>query len=150
MVAAEVRELIDDKVWWSYFKFAFDRNPWDRQVSLYHLRHRNEKAPPTFASFLHEDARARIDNYDIYSIDGDVAVDFLGRYENLADDLKLALGHVGIASKRSCRAPRPRSAATPCPIAIIMTMTLGESWRAGMRARSGCSTMSSEPQVSAA
>ena len=40
---------------------------------------------------MHEDARARIDNYDIYSIDGDVAVDFVGRYESLADDLKLAL-----------------------------------------------------------
>ena len=44
-----------------------------------------------------QDARARIDNYDIYSIDGDVAVDFVGRYESLADDLKLALGHVGLS-----------------------------------------------------
>jgi len=84
-------------VWRSYFKFAFDRNPWDRQVSFYHHRYRNEKAPPSFARFMHEDARARIDNYDIYSIGGDVAVDFVGRYESLADDLKLALGHVGLS-----------------------------------------------------
>ena len=97
MPAAEARELIDDSVWRSYFKFAFDRNPWDRQVSFYHHRYRKEKAPPSFASFMHEDARARIDNYDIYSIDGDVAVDFVGRYESLADDLKLALGHVGLS-----------------------------------------------------
>ena len=82
MPAAEARARIGDKVWRSYFKFAFDRNPWDRQVSFYHHRYRNEKAPPSFASFMHEDARARIDNFDIYSIDGDVAVDFIGRFEN--------------------------------------------------------------------
>jgi hypothetical protein len=94
--AAEARALIDDKLWRSYFKFAFDRNPWDRQVSFYHHRYRNEKEPPSFANFIHKDTRARIDNYDIYSIDGDVAVDFVGRYENLADDLKLALDRVGV------------------------------------------------------
>ena len=104
MPAAEARALIDDKVWRSYFKFAFDRNPWDRQVSFYHHRYRNEKAPPSFASFMHEDARARIDNYEIYSIDGDVAVDFVGRYENLEGGSQ--------ACARSCRTlPRGRAAA---------------------------------------
>ena len=102
MPAAEARELIDDKVWRSYFKFAFDRNPWDRQVSFYHHRYRNEKAQPTFASFMHEDARARIDNYDIYSIDGDVAVDFVGRYESS--------GGRSQACARS-RRPQPRGGA---------------------------------------
>ena len=82
MPAAEARARIGDKVWRSYFKFAFDRNPWDRQVSFYHHRYRNEKAPPSFATFMHEDTHARIDNFDIYSIDGDVAVDFVGRFEN--------------------------------------------------------------------
>jgi hypothetical protein len=96
MPAAEARALIDDKVWRSYFKFAFDRNPWDRQVSFYHHRYRNEKEPPSFSAFMHRDARARIDNYDIYSIDGEVAVDFVGRYETLAEDLRRALDHVGL------------------------------------------------------
>jgi hypothetical protein len=44
---------------------------------------------------MHQDRHARINNYDIYAIDGDVSVDFVGRYESLADDLKIALGHVG-------------------------------------------------------
>ena len=105
--AAEARAVIDDKVWRSYFKFAFDRNPWDRQVSFYHHRYRNAKLPPSFARFMHDDARARIDNYDIYSIEGDVAVDFVGRYERLDDDLKLALGRVGV--KLSTELPRAKA-----------------------------------------
>jgi len=83
-------------VWQSYFKFAFDRNPWDRQVSFYHHRYRNEKEPPSFATFMREDDRARIDNFDIYSIEGDVAVDFIGRFETLGEDLRRALDHVGL------------------------------------------------------
>ena len=77
---------------------------------------------------MHKDARARIDNYDIYSIDGEVAVDFVGRYENLADDLKLALGHVGSSLMPHCRAPRPHFRRSTCPIAIIMMTIRGKSW----------------------
>ncbi len=108
MPAAEARALIDDRQWRSYFKFAFDRNPWDRQVSFYHHRFRGEKTPPPFASFLREDQHARVNNYDIYSIDGLVAVDFVGRYESLEDDLKLALERVGL----SLPAALPRAKST--------------------------------------
>jgi hypothetical protein len=96
--AAEARALIDDHVWRSYFKFAFDRNPWDRQVSFYHHRYRREDQPPPFASFMHQDKSARLNNFDIYAIDGDVAVDFVGRYETLEQDLQLALGRVGVST----------------------------------------------------
>jgi Sulfotransferase family len=104
MPAAQARARLDEKIWRSYFKFAFDRNPWDRQVSFYHHRYRHEKAPPSFACFMHQDRQARINNYDIYAIDGDVSVDFVGRYESLADDLKIALGHIGFDTAELPRA----------------------------------------------
>jgi hypothetical protein len=97
MTAEAAKTLLnDDKVWRSYFKFAFDRNPWDRQVSFYQHRYRKEQTPPSFPDFIHGDKRARINNYEIYSLDGDVAVDFVGRYENLEADLKHALSQVGL------------------------------------------------------
>jgi hypothetical protein len=108
MPAAEARARIDDKVWRNYFKFAFDRNPWDRQVSFYHHRYGREEKPPSFASFMHRDSRARINNYDVYAVDGDVAVDFVGRFESLEEDLKLVLGRLGL----SLPAALPRAKST--------------------------------------
>jgi hypothetical protein len=96
MGAATVRAYVGEEVWRSYFKFAFDRNPWDRQVSFYHHRYRRNETPPPFAHFIKSDKRARINNYEIYSLGGEVAVDFVGRYERLDDDLRHALSQVGL------------------------------------------------------
>ena len=95
--APQARALLnDDKMWRSYFKFAFDRNPWDRQVSAYHFRYRRKDNPPSFSAYMRRPRRAWINNYEIYSIDGEPCIDFIGRFENLDADLRKALGEVGV------------------------------------------------------
>ena len=109
MPAEEAKALFnDDRAWRSYFKFAFDRNPWDRQVSWYYHRYRRKDTPPPFATFINSDRRARINNYEIYSIGEHVAVDFIGRFEALEHDLQHALSRVGLALKT----PLPRAKTT--------------------------------------
>jgi hypothetical protein len=98
MPAKEVRALLnDDKVWRNYFKFTFERNPWDRQVSAYHFRYRRTDNPPPFSRYMHRKRRAWINNYEIYSIDGDPCVDFVGKFESLTADFRQALTEIGLA-----------------------------------------------------
>ncbi|HBR26134.1 MAG TPA: chondroitin 4-O-sulfotransferase [Rhizobiales bacterium] len=111
MSAAEVASYMGPAIWNSYFKFAFDRNPWDRQVSHYHFRHRGKARPASFAHFLDHDRRARLNNYEIYSIDGLPALDFLGRYENLVADFEHVLQILGIDQK--IELPRAKSSFRP-------------------------------------
>ena len=70
------------------------------------------------------DTRARINNYEIYSIDGDVAVDFVGRFENLGGGSEARARQVGLMP-RSADLPRAKTTfrKRPCPIATIMTTT---------------------------
>jgi CheY-like chemotaxis protein len=70
MPAAEARARIGDKVWQSYFKFAFDRNPWDRQVSWYFYKTKSKRWRPNFERFMGNKRRAYVDNYQLYTIDG--------------------------------------------------------------------------------
>jgi hypothetical protein len=96
MPAWRVRDYIGEEVWRSYFKFAFDRNPWDRQVSWYLYKTKSKRARPSFERFLPDRRRAFVTNYAQYTIDGALAVDFVGRYERLDEDLNAALAKAGI------------------------------------------------------
>jgi hypothetical protein len=95
MPASTVRAYVGEEVWRSYFKFAFDRNPWDRQVSWYLYKTKSKRSRPGFERFMASRRRAYVNNYEIYTEDGSLAVDFVGRYENLEEDLNKAFELAG-------------------------------------------------------
>ena len=95
------RFYLGEDIWNSYYKFAFERNPWDRQVSFYFYKTRGKDSPPTFNQFLKNKTKAYVGNYDIYAIDGEIAVDFVGLYENVDKDFSKAQKEIGIKEKIS-------------------------------------------------
>lgn len=88
------------------FKFGFVRNPWDRVVSL-HLRKEKGRAagPPGFADFcrwiekasdtcVHPSPKANQLDW-LTDESGEIAVDFVGRFESLEADFATICDRVG-------------------------------------------------------
>jgi hypothetical protein len=104
MPASLVRAYVGEEIWRGYYKFAFDRNPWDRQVSWYFYKTKSKARRPSFERFMRSRARAYVNNYQLYTEGGALAVDFVGRYERLDDDLRKVLKRIGV--KRPIEVPR--------------------------------------------
>jgi len=95
--AYEIKRLLGDEIWNSYFKFTIERNPWDRQVSLYHWHYHDRDTKPSFDRFIRSPFHRKISrNFETYAIGGKIAADYVCRYETLEDDLAFALKQVGI------------------------------------------------------
>ena len=97
--ATLVREQIGKEIWDSYFKFCIERNPWDRAVSFYYWKNREEPRIP-FSEYVDSSLpiTLKANGYGVYTIDGKVVVDRVCRFENLAEDLdavRLQLGLPG-------------------------------------------------------
>jgi len=105
--AAETLRAWAPDEWRRYFKFCFVRNPYAQAVSDYLWRTRKPSRKVTFTEFLKRlnDAE-RPDpegvvptarrNWDIYTIDGRVAVDFVGRMENLFEHMEEVCARIGV------------------------------------------------------
>lgn len=87
--AKEIKELISSEVWDNYFKFCFERNPWDRFVSLYYWRYKSEPRP-SITKFLETSIPLALKRrgYDVYTINSKVVVDRICRFEHLPKELE--------------------------------------------------------------
>ncbi|MCC5859280.1 MAG: sulfotransferase family 2 domain-containing protein [Ectothiorhodospiraceae bacterium] len=116
--AVDVQRAFPD-AWGSYFKFCFVRNPYERAVSDYLYQTRLEPNPPSFSVFLGQvQAEAREgdekhDNWPMYTIDDRVAVDFVGRFEHLADDFRQAMRLAGLEGVRLSASEKRRDYPKP-------------------------------------
>jgi hypothetical protein len=127
--ALTMRSRLPAEVWSSYFKLSIARNPWDRTVSLFTWKARNDPALKPQKSFLNRlgmpfDAMGQTrtlfsrfvrenpeTNDRFYIIDGDLGVDFVIRYEKLLEDLRTACGKIGLPTDIAL--PRLKSGIRP-------------------------------------
>jgi hypothetical protein len=91
MPAFQIRTKVDKAVWNEYFKFCFDRNPWDKMISQYHSVNSlffGQKL--TFDDFMRRTNLWPF-NYPLYTENGNhkhIIVDHVARYEDLSTELQ--------------------------------------------------------------
>lgn len=94
IAVARIARLLPGEYYHAYHKFCFDRNPWDFVVSLYHQRRAQGKFVSDFDRFLYEFPIEP--NWNLYTIDDDVVVDRVYRYEELASSIAEISGRLGL------------------------------------------------------
>jgi hypothetical protein len=94
--ASTIMKYIDDKVWDSYYKFCFERNPWDKVVSYYYYRYKNEPRP-RISEFIQSGDADTVSAFDRYSCSSEIVVDKVYKYEQLSlamEDIRERIGLV--------------------------------------------------------
>jgi hypothetical protein len=106
--AKEIRQYIDHAIWDSYYKFCFERNPWDRMISLYYYRFKSEPRP-TITEFLETAIPLQLKRKgrDLYRINDQIVVDNIYRYETLDKELETICTKLGIPEELEL--PRAKS-----------------------------------------
>ena len=103
--AQDVRASHPDR-WAQYFTFAYVRNPWSWQVSLYHFmkqqeEHKQHEEVAAIASFREYldwrlDGRKHLQQEYICDANGTLMVDFVGRVECMSDDFQEICARIGV------------------------------------------------------
>ena len=102
MSAKEIREKVPSIVWDNYLKFSITRHPYEVMVSVAYFRLgnavlRGEIIPrETLLATIDEAIdEGKINNFPIYSIDGEVVADYMIRYSHFAEDIQTLLQKLG-------------------------------------------------------
>ena len=123
MPVSAIKALVPD--WNKYFKFTIERNPWDLAVSAYWWNSRLYEYPRSFRRFLFSRVLRKYSNWPLYTIDGDVAVDSVIRYDDLPSGIANVSEHLGLPN---FSLPRAKSSYRPAIDTLSMYKQL-DRWR---------------------
>lgn len=114
--ARDARKQLAPGLFERYYKFAIVRNPWDWHVSMYHFilkepthaRHTLVQSLGNFENYLawvintptpYPKGAAKAQKEVITDEEGKILVDFIGRYETLAQDFEQICLRIGIVAQ---------------------------------------------------
>jgi hypothetical protein len=99
MPAHEIRATVGRRVWRNYYRFCVERNPWDKVVSFYYWKTQHAHPRPSLLEFLHSPDRGGLSNWNVYTIDDQLVVDRVCRYENLEAELEAVRQELGLPAE---------------------------------------------------
>jgi len=115
--ALNIKNNLPAEIWDNYYKFSITRNPWDRAVSFFSWEKRRDPALIPKKRFYHHlgitfddisQTRKLFSQYikgswtnndRFYLINNQLCVDFIIRYEHLAEDFREVCNVIGIPAK---------------------------------------------------
>ncbi|MGB0430389.1 MAG: sulfotransferase family 2 domain-containing protein [Bacteroidia bacterium] len=95
MPAQEIKQHIDPDIWNSYYKFCFERNPFDKVLSQYNAR----GAAKTYGNvmgYIKAGDVARLRGFDMYTIKKNVVVDDIFKFEEMDEAVKIISDKIGL------------------------------------------------------
>jgi hypothetical protein len=102
MPAADIKRLLGDSIWNSYFKFCVVRNPFDKVVSLFYFHRKTGRAEVDPSKSDREQFEHWLVNRSFsvdrnkYVIDGKFCLDDVIKYEQLHQDMERICERVGV------------------------------------------------------
>lgn len=104
LTAEQIKAIVSEETWNTYFKFSVIRNPFDRLISRYFFSKKKENSKyfeglaeqtvvQDFRSFIKQRCYPIINHL---KVEGELALDFLIRYEKLNSDVEHVAHRLGV------------------------------------------------------
>ncbi len=94
--ASFVQAFLGQAVWSEYYKFCFERNPYDRAISRYYWQTRGQERLPDINEYIQSNQLHMLSNWRKYTLNDEIALDFVGKYESLNADLASIAEKLGL------------------------------------------------------
>ena len=96
--ATYLRSILGKKIFDNYYKFCFERNPYDKVASSYYYSLSFAKNPMPFKDYMEK--RGYIaNNWHLYTDNNKIIVDNVYRFENLPDEINKLSDDLGLKIK---------------------------------------------------
>ncbi|MBU2885817.1 sulfotransferase family protein [Gilvimarinus agarilyticus] len=119
--AMDIKNEVTSEVWENYYKFSFERNPFDLVVSLFKYHVKAGLTGFTNINDFVETSCYRYSNFDLYSINNKVVVDDVFLYEKMEESLTFLSGKLGVDLVEDMKAIRTKNIIAQQPINIAYT-----------------------------